>query len=245
MFKLLIVDDEAMTKEYIKYVLDKENIKVFIEEAENGKEALDKLKKFSADLILMDIRMPIMDGLSAAQEIKKLYPHMKVVMLSAYDEFKYAQKALRLGVDDYLLKPIPPKDLIDFINNDIQNYEKQLKCKNENNQNKLYPNEKLIIKAQDYIKDNHNKKLYLKEVADYVGFSPYYFSRLFKKFTGINFSDYVNKVRIKKAIEYMNNHDLSLREISEMVGYDDFSYFSSVFQKYEKILPSVFRKNIH
>lgn len=244
MFKLLIVDDEAMTKEYIKYVLDKENIKVCIEEADNGKEALDKLKKFSADLVLLDIRMPVMDGLSAAQEIKKLYPHMKVVILSAYDEFKYAQKALRLGVDDYLLKPIPPKDLIDFINNDIQNYEKQIKCKNDN-KNNLYPNEKLIIEAQAYIKDNYNKKLYLKEVADYVGFSPYYFSRLFKKFTGINFSDYVNKVRIKKAIEYMNNHDLSLREISEMVGYDDFSYFSSVFQKYEKILPSVFRKNIH
>jgi len=344
--KLLVVDDEVTIREYIKYVIKEHDIGVEIDDASNGIEAVGKVKEFRPDIILLDIRMPQMDGLEAARLIKQVIPWIKIVILTAYDEFTYAHEALRLGVTDYLLKPISPQDLIKTMkrilkekniymgdskgilmedlnlesklieNIKLNEKEEALKTlelllaekkvieyeitefkryivelsgiivravislgintdrfkqftesKQEQiltvrsigeikrymkefvsdiltmiDEHYLSPNEKIIIKAKNYIYKNYTGKIYLKEVADYVNLSPYYLSRIFKQQTGINFTEYLNKVRIKKAKEYIRNFDLSLGEISQKVGYEDFSYFSSVFRKYEGCLPSEFRK---
>ncbi|WDV46688.1 response regulator [Clostridiaceae bacterium M8S5] len=236
MFRLLIVDDEIMTSEYIKYVLENEDINVHIESAYDGFMALEKLKKFTPDIIMLDIHMPNMNGIDTANKILKLYPNQKIVILSAYNEFEYAQKAIRLGVKDYLLKPIPPKELINFIKRNLKNNVEYERC--------LNPNEKLILSAQEYIEKNYNRKLYLREVADYIGFSSYHFSRLFKKYTKQSFTDYVNKIKVDKAIKLIKNTDMSLREIAEKIGYEDISYFTVIFKKYAGEIPSVYRKRI-
>lgn len=243
MKKLLIVDDEAITREYIRYVVSENHQDVLIKEAKNGNEAIELVKEFSPDLVLMDIRMPELDGLKAVEKIRKFDMDVKIAILTAHDEFTYAQKAVRLNAVDYLLKPLSPEDLVDFINTYL--YEPDInETKTALINGNQKPEDKHISNAKDYINKNHDKKIYLNDVAEYVGFSPYYFSRLFKKSTGMNLSEYINRFRIEKAKELMQNFDLSLKEISEKVGYEDFSYFSTVFQRYEDELPSKYRKTL-
>lgn len=242
MKKLLIVDDEAITREYIRYVVSENHQDVSIEEAKNGNEAIEMVKSFSPDLVIMDIRMPELDGLKAVEKIRKFDMNVKIAILTAHDEFTYAQKAVRLNAVDYLLKPLSPEDLNDFINTYL--YESDNNAKSVINNDNQIQEDKHISHAKDYINKNFDKKIYLNDVAEYVGFSPYYFSRLFKKSTGMNLSEYINRFRIEKSKELMSDFDLSLKEVSEKVGYEDFSYFSTVFQKYEDCLPSKYRKTL-
>lgn len=115
MIKLLLVEDERITREYIKFVIDEKNMDITIIEAANGIEAVEKARKEQPDLVIMDIRMPEMDGLKAGELIKKDMPWIKVVILTAYDQFSYAQNAIKLHLDDYLLKPVSPETLIETI----------------------------------------------------------------------------------------------------------------------------------
>lgn len=105
--KLLIVDDEPIVREGLKNNIDWEemNLKV-IGCAADGRSALELFAIEHADIVLTDIRMPFMDGLEMTKEVKKLDPLAVVILLSAYDDFKYAQQAIRLGAFDYILKPI-------------------------------------------------------------------------------------------------------------------------------------------
>ena len=106
MHKLLIVDDEWMIREGLEKTIpwNEWDIEV-VGTAKNGCEALEKLQELTVDILLTDIRMPKMTGLELIEVCKQQYPSMKIVLLSGHDEFSYAQKALRLGVSDYLLKP--------------------------------------------------------------------------------------------------------------------------------------------
>lgn len=106
MHKLLIVDDEWMIREGLEKTVpwNEWDIEV-VGTAKNGCEALEKLQELTVDILLTDIRMPKMTGLELIEVCKQQYPSMKIVLLSGHDEFSYAQKALRLGVSDYLLKP--------------------------------------------------------------------------------------------------------------------------------------------
>ncbi|NGZ75021.1 response regulator [Saccharibacillus alkalitolerans] len=105
MTRLLIVDDEQVGREGLQAILQKSFPELAIEQAKNGRMAVELADSFRPDLILMDIKMPGMDGLQAAEIIGEKYPHVKIVMVTAYDTFDYARRALKLGVKDYLLKP--------------------------------------------------------------------------------------------------------------------------------------------
>ncbi len=97
---------------------------------------------------------------------------------------------------------------------------------------KRVSSEHLINKAKKYIDDNYHKDISLSDVADQVFLNPVYFSRLFKQHTGENFTDYLTKVRIKKAIDLLKQNRYKTYEISEKVGYKNSRYFSRVFKQY-------------
>lgn len=106
MHKLLIVDDEWMIREGLKKTVPWGDWHIEVAgTAKNGSEALGFLQELSVDILLTDIRMPKMNGLELIERCKQQFPAMKIVLLSGHDEFSYAQKALRLGVSDFLLKP--------------------------------------------------------------------------------------------------------------------------------------------
>ena len=116
MIKLIIVDDEEEIRDGIKSIIDWENNGICIcGEAGNGREALDIIRKSAPDIALIDIRMPIMDGLQILEEIARESLPVKSIILSGYDDFAYAQKAIKLGASDYLLKPCRPQEILETV----------------------------------------------------------------------------------------------------------------------------------
>lgn len=125
MYKIMVVDDESLTREYMK-----KNIPLIdsrwqvVSEAMDGQEALDLLKTNMVDLIITDIKMPVMDGLQLSKKIYESHAAIKIVILSGYEEFGFAKEAIKFGVIDYLLKPLVKEDLCDLLNRLAEDIEK-------------------------------------------------------------------------------------------------------------------------
>ncbi|GKU84025.1 response regulator [Niallia sp. NCCP-28] len=116
LLKVLIADDEPTIREGIRHSIDWNNIGMEVAaEAEDGEEALELALEYEVDILLADLNMPIMDGLTLIKNIRESLPKCRVVIISGYDEFSYAQEALRLQVEDYILKPIKPDSLTEVL----------------------------------------------------------------------------------------------------------------------------------
>ncbi|MDA8227531.1 MAG: response regulator [Desulfitobacterium hafniense] len=126
MYKIVIADDEPTEIKFIRYVINTFKLPLCIcGEAENGEEAINLVNEHSPEFVILDIHMPLMDGLSAASIIKRDHPSTNVYLLTAFELFEYAQKAVRADVDDYLLKPIKPEVLADVLKKGIEAASKQ------------------------------------------------------------------------------------------------------------------------
>ena len=124
MIKLLIVDDEPLVQIGIKSMINWADLGVEIcGTAMNGEAALKLIEEYSPEIVITDIKMPFMDGLTLAKVAKKEIPGLKVVILSGYDDFNYAKQAINIGVEDYLLKPITKNALIERLTEIRSRYE--------------------------------------------------------------------------------------------------------------------------
>lgn len=113
MLRVLLADDEQYEREYLEKVI-KESYPSLLEvvyKAVDGMDVMDKLEAYNPNIVLLDIKMPRMNGLTAAEEIRKKYPDIQLVIISAYSDFSYAKQAIKLGVTDYLLKPYLDSEL--------------------------------------------------------------------------------------------------------------------------------------
>lgn len=264
--KIVIVDDELRIISLVKHLIPFKQLGLVLAgEALNGEEALELCSRVEPDIIMTDIRMPGMDGLSLIKKIKEILPLSIIIIISGFNEFEYARKALKLGVFDYILKPIDVDEITDILSKAIivkkkyktdmknsRNMKEQIR-KLQNDFINLNPNTEderytgnniLIIKAISYISENFNTDISLDSIADMVFISPHYFSELFKKTLGIGFNEYIQKMRMEKAAELLSQAEFKVKEISSMVGYNDVSYFIRVFNKYFNMSPSIYRLNI-
>ena len=133
--RVLVVDDEKLIRDVIKEYLLLEKIEV--EEASNGEEALNKVKQENFDIIIMDIKMPGINGIKALELIKNENPNKEIIMLTAYDDFEFVHKVLVLGGSDYIIKPIKPDKLIEIVDNimdKIENKNIELGVKNHSDE---------------------------------------------------------------------------------------------------------------
>lgn len=122
MLKLMIAEDEILERKALKYLLNKyykDKIDI-VAEVPNGEEAFSKAIKQKIDIVLMDIRMPKMDGLRAAQLIKEEYSESEIIILTAHSEFEYARKSIHIGVSDYLVKPYLEKEFCSVLDKTIE-----------------------------------------------------------------------------------------------------------------------------
>ena len=101
----------------------------------------------------------------------------------------------------------------------------------------------MVSKAKAYIKENYGRDISLDDVSREVNVSPYYFSKLFKEEEGQNFIEYLTKIRIDKARQLLREENLSIKEISIMVGYSDPNYFSRLFRKQMDMSPREYRES--
>lgn len=113
--RILIVEDEIKIRMGISRLISAHTQHTVVGEAKNGKEGLEMISRFHPELVISDIRMPVMDGLEMLQESVKMGNTCHFVILSGYSEFEYAQTAIRYGVDDYLLKPLAPEDVTQLL----------------------------------------------------------------------------------------------------------------------------------
>lgn len=113
--RVLIVEDEIKIRMGISRLISSQTSHTVVGEAKNGKEGLEMLERFHPELVISDIRMPVMNGLELLREVKEEGHHCHFVILSGYSEFEYAQQAIRYGADDYLLKPLAPEDVIELL----------------------------------------------------------------------------------------------------------------------------------
>ncbi|MEL7567391.1 MAG: response regulator [Dehalobacterium sp.] len=127
MYRVLLADDEKLERMYLKSFFEKQCTGyMVVGEACNGREAIKFFQQTQPDIIFMDVKMPGIDGLMATQKIKELNHRIKIIILSAYEDFKYVQQALRIGADEYLLKPAQPNEILSAL--------KQVHQKLQNNQ---------------------------------------------------------------------------------------------------------------
>lgn len=153
LLKVLIADDEPNIREGIRYSIDWHEIGMeVVAEAEDGEEALELALKFEVDVLLADLNMPIMNGLTLIKKIRENLQTCRVVIISGHDEFSYAQEALRLEVEDYILKPIKPDGLTEVlkkVQHKLQTQTAQIKyleiASNHISQNTLFIQEQFCL----------------------------------------------------------------------------------------------------
>lgn len=243
MKKILLVDDERWVRTALKWTINKLHLPIHvIHECGNGLDALDWIKHHDVDLVLTDIRMPIMDGLSFVKELESLKEKPDVIVISVHDEFQFVQKALRSGVFDYLLKPIEDDDLrvclekwLDKRKNEIKNIDPSLDIED-------LPSS-TIDRVLAYIERTPLSQITLKDVANNVHMNPSYLSQLFKQQLNKKFVDYITELRIEEGKRLLVTTSLRMSEIAERVGYSDLAYFSNNFKKIAGCSPSDFRKS--
>lgn len=235
MCRVILADDEHLEIEALKIIINEKikNVDI-VGEAHNGEEVIKMNEILKPDVIFMDIVMPGINGLEAAEIIKQKDNNKKIVLMSVYDDFQFVQRALKLKVDDYLLKPIRPEKIVtllkEFINENGNVYEGKT---NE------------LEYVLNYIEKNFRRSITLDEVADYVKFSSTYLSKIFKENIGINFNKYITKRRIKEATKILENTNINVNELAFEIGYNEPSYFCKVFKKEVGMTPSRYRNMVN
>ncbi len=163
LYRIILVDDEEeVRKSIIRKINWEENGFLVAGDAENGEDALEKIEPLEPDLILTDIRMPYMDGLTLAERVRQKYPSMKIVIFSGYDDFEYAKQAIKLNVTEYILKPVNVEELTAILQAIKANLDEEIEQKR--NVNLLRENyiKSLPILREQFLNELVNAPMLLK-----------------------------------------------------------------------------------
>ena len=191
MYRVMIIDDEKALRSLLKASVNWKEMGLEIAgEAASGIEAINTIDKFHPDIIFVDIRMPFMDGIEFSKIALKRYPGVKIIILTAFDEFEYAKQCIGLGITDYLLKPIVRADIQSACKKAIHELDSQPIHAEQSSPIDM-PSD--MDRIKQYIMENyHDSSLNLTAIAQEFGYNPSYLSRRFKADCGQNISDYHN-----------------------------------------------------
>lgn len=243
--RLLIAEDEDSVRCSIEAYIRK-HTHVFDEvyTAATGQEALDNIFRYRTQVMLLDIQMPVKDGLTVLKEATAAGVCPRTIILSGHDAFRYAQQAIRYSVADYLLKPCRSTELL----------EKLEALAAEEDENALpAPAEasapaaaksghQLVEEALRYMQEHYPEPITQPEVAQVLGVSASYLSTLFSRHGEMGFAECLNRIRIERACDYFVDLQMKTYEVAFRVGFRDEKYFSNVFKKVMGIAPSQYRK---
>lgn len=232
-----------------QYLMDRFNVT----SATSGREAISRLAKdFSVNLIVLDHNLPDRSGIEVLQQVKKIRSSIPVIMMTAYGSEEVAADAFRNGAGEYLKKPFSKNELvekIDFCLSMVSNFATRKISTSAHEEitfnlvSRAKPKSK-IQKAVSYINENFESKLTLGVVADKACMSRYHFSRSFKEEVGCTYQDYVNNIRINKAVEMLSEGSLTITDIAFSVGFCDLSHFTRIFRKNMGFTPTNYRKKL-
>lgn len=261
-YKVLLADDEqiermALAKRLYKHFGDS----LVIWQAADGNEAVRLCFKERCQIVIMDISMPELNGVEAAEQIRRLDEDCEIIFLTAYDEFSYAKRAIAIHALDYLLKPCEEEELTAVMEEAMRRMKKREQLEKLNveqerpsgfgitepepdfSKEKEEPDRfgQAAEKIRRYIRKNYMKDISMQDAARMMNYSDAYFCKLFKQCFDQNFTAYLARFRINEARRLLQDKNASVREVSMLVGYYDANYFAKVFKRITGMNPSEYR----
>lgn len=239
MLKLVIVEDEEIIRRGLIETIDWQAMGAEVcGSAADGEEALAVISKVPPDVVLTDVRMPVMDGLELARRLQEIDASIQVVFLTSHADFEYAREAMRLHVDDYLLKPVDEDELAAV-----------MKRLSEERGDSALPFERELSAARDsrnpyvrtvveVIEKSWQQRISLEPIAEKQQVSVSYLSRKLKEETENTFSSLLAKYRLQQSIVMLKEGTWRIYEVAEECGFSDYKNFCQVFKRYLGMAPS-------
>ncbi|GAF24181.1 MULTISPECIES: response regulator transcription factor [Shouchella] len=249
MLKVIIVEDEPIILKGLLYRIDwlKTNC-IVIGTAESGIEGCQLILEKKPDIVITDIRMPFKDGLEMLQETKDVCQY-EAIILSGYGEFQYAQQAIRLGVHNYLLKPVDLKDFEATLHELAMSVQEKRSSSQSNSHRHVLDlkvewteGSSYAADAIRYIEKHYDQKISLAMASKVIGLSTVSVNTKLKERTGYSFNELLTRYRLTKAIQKLQHENSLVYEVAEQTGFSDYKYFSAVFKKYIGTSPKQFLK---
>lgn len=252
MYKVLVVEDEAMIRKGLIFSTNFESLHcIVVGEAQNGEEGIQMIRSLRPDIVITDINMPLVNGIEMMEQTSDI--SYSSIVISGYDEFSYAKKALKFGVTDYLLKPISQDELYESIHGAIEQLEMReqyrLHLQNKHDicnfrlldvEQKDQRKDRVVDKMLEYVEQNYKTKILMSDICEQLNYSETLLNRRFKNITTYTFNDYLNRYRIQKTIDLIKKKELYIYDIAEQSGFHDYKYFNLVFKKYIGCSPKDF-----
>lgn len=238
--RVMIVDDEKLAADALAESLDWNGVG-FVEVCicYDAREAWSILKEGGIDLLLCDIEMPFMSGLDLQRKIVEAQLCTRTILLTCHAEFAYARQALRLGVTDYLLKPAGEEELQDVVKRTVE----EIELTGSGERLELSSAQPQALKdACKYIEDHLDEEIGRDDVARAVFLSPDYLNRIFKKELNMSLAHFILEKKMQMACQLLLETTMSVSEISEKIGYTNFSAFSYAFKRSVGCSPTGFRR---
>lgn len=250
-YRILIADDEPIERMVVSKMIQSHfGDEIELSQAVNGREAIEIARKAHCQIMLMDISMPGIDGLEAAETIREENPDCSIIFLTAYDEFDFAKRAIKVHALDYLLKPWSKDELIAVIDEAIhlvqqnaENREQETDKGTDTAEEKqeLLKNQMQIERVRQYIETHYMEDICLQDAAAALHYSEVYFCKFFKHNFDKNFIMFLSELRVEKAKVLLSDVTINIRDVSRKVGYRDSGYFTKVFKRITGYTPSEYR----
>ena len=261
MLRLLIADDEVIERKVLYKTLQK-NVgdQCVIFQAENGRQALRVYEEEKIQIAILDIEMPGINGIEAAQKIREKDKECCIIFLTAFDEFSYAKRAIVIRALDYLLKPCEEDELVAVMEEAMRLTDKRLNVSGVPSPGVPSPDIRREEHAEamprddgdgrlaqvaetirEYIRNNYMKEISMQDAARMMNYSDAYFCKLFKQCFDQNFTSYLTGFRVNEAKKLLKDRSISVKDVSMQVGYYDSNYFAKVFKRMTGMIPSEYR----
>lgn len=252
--KILIVDDDQIIIKGLINIIGRMNLKdLSLVSAGNAVDALEILKYNGIDLLITDIDMPVMNGLELIAETKGRGHCSHFIILSGFDKFEFAKKAIQFGVLDYLLKPINKTELQRLILSMHQKLHGAAAEPAELPELPIYDIEpdperipKSLFDIMDFMKKHYQQNLSLEQLGSKFDLHPNYICYLFQNYTNSTFLKYLDCLKLQKSVSLLlKDQNLSIEKIAVSSGFLGERQFYKVFKKYIGMTPGSFRKEYH
>ena len=271
MYRVLLADDEQIERMALAKRLKRHfGGSLDISEAVNGAEALETFRREKSQIVVMDISMPEMNGVDAAERIRSLDEDCIIIFLTAYDEFSYAKRAIVIRALDYLLKPCEEDELVAVMEEAMRLTDKRLNVsggpfpgvpspgvpspdipspdiRREEHAEAMPRDDgdgrlaQVAETIREYIRNNYMKEISMQDAARMMNYSDAYFCKLFKQCFDQNFTSYLTGFRVNEAKKLLKDRSISVKDVSMQVGYYDSNYFAKVFKRMTGMIPSEYR----
>lgn len=273
MYRVLLADDEQIERMALaRRLMRRFGDSLQISEATDGKEAVELYQKEHSQIIIMDISMPELNGVEAAEQIRSMDEDCVIVFLTAYDEFSYAKRAIVIRALDYLLKPCDEEELTAVMEEAMRLTDKAVHNKENPTGNRAEMTEaekeaekrreqwpwnpdaeapkdpetermnQVAEKIRTYIRENYMNEISMQDAARQFNYSDAYFCKLFKQCFDQNFTSYLTNFRINEAKRLLKDKNISIKDAGMKVGYYDSNYFAKVFKRVTGMIPSEYRE---